>query len=190
LYVFPAHPVAARLPFPPALASDPPAGGVPEAPLPLSGGEPLEEPLPLPNNEPLEEPLPLPELFPLGAGDPGLDGSAEPPLEDPLFEGGGEELEPAGAPVFAGSICGVVEDELGAFLEAPDEHPALPIVSHKPARASSVSRAAGERRRRREKARLELMRMGTPQVSEVSESTLGAVAFARGFGSDLEAFYF
>lgn len=76
-----------------------------EAPVPLSGGDPLEEPLPLPNDEPLEEPLP--ELFPLGAGDPELDGSAETPLEDPLFEGGGDELEPAAAPVLAGSIGGV-----------------------------------------------------------------------------------
>ncbi len=159
-------------------------------PIPLSGGEPLEEPLPLPDDEAIEEPLPLPEPFPLGAGDPELDGSAEPPLEDPLFEGGGDELEPAGAPVLAGSIGGLVEDELAAVLDAPDEHPAFPIASHKPARASSVRRAAGERRRRHEKARLELMRMDAPQVSEVSESTLGAVAFARGFGSDLEAFYF
>jgi hypothetical protein len=152
LYVLPAHPVAARLPsLPPPASPSPP-------------GTPLDEPLPLSRARALDDPLPAWAELLLDATDPAeldpakllsLDEAAE--VEDDAPELTGDPLladapELTGDPLPADELWGVVEAELAAVFDAPDEHPGSTVSSHTPARASGPRRRIDERRQKKDSA--------------------------------------
>jgi hypothetical protein len=110
-------------------------------------GNPLEDPLPLSTNGALDEALPPWEELLLDPSDPAeLDALTELALEEAVTGVDDEEPEPTGGLVLAEEPWGVVDPEVAAVFDPPDEHPGSAVSSHTPVSASGLRRLIDERK--------------------------------------------